>query len=131
MPIEITHWIQSADFSSTELGVADRTTVTRLLGEHPWQSELQKQSQLEATGDECCPPGLGVVAGEGRILHLCPEGDGTWMVHHHNRLPSRLLGFIPYTRSISETFSAVSTAHAEILIGQFFETGAVDLSVIQ
>lgn len=126
----VTHWIQSADFSSRELGVADQASVLRLLREHPWSGELEILRQLEDKGEECCPRGLGVVAGEGEILHFCPSSEDQWEVHHHNTEPRKILGFIPSSRNTSETFSGVSISQVEKLVTQFFQSGSVGISSI-
>jgi len=128
--LAITHWIQSADFSSKELGVADQAEALRLLRDHPWSSELAALRGLEERGEECCPPGLGLVAEEGKILHFCPVRESEWEVHHHYREARKILGIIPSSRDKSETFSGVSMPQAEQLVVQFFSIGSVSLAAI-
>lgn len=81
--ITLTGWIQHPDLSSEDLGGLSRSQAVESFGAHDWDSELTWLEALKVGSREWCPPGMGLVDGSGRILHLCPERNGRLMVHYH------------------------------------------------
>jgi hypothetical protein len=87
----LAYWIQRADFSAMDYDPIDVAGAIRAFDAHPWSEELSLQSELEDTGREYCPPGIGFVDPGGPILHVCPTADGRAVVHFHSGLRVGLL----------------------------------------
>jgi hypothetical protein len=104
----IPYWIQRADCSATDYEPIPVADAIRAFEGHDWRSELDLFSEMETTGADCCPPGIGFVASDGTILHICPGSDGRAMVHYHFSETRKLVGLIPRSRSIVETSQDIS-----------------------
>ena len=72
----IPYWIQRADCSATDYGPVEVTKGVRPFETHDWRRELDLYSELESSGTDCCPPGIGFVDSGGDILHICPSENG-------------------------------------------------------
>ena len=107
MSQEYPYWIQKADLSSQDYSTQTIEEIARVFETHDWDSELALQKALEERREDSCPPGLGVVPGDGRILHVCPNGDGTAIVHYHFEVSTRILWMIPTTKTEIATASSV------------------------
>jgi hypothetical protein len=115
------YWIQRADFSSsdhTPVGVGD---AVRVFEHHDWPAELRLYAELESEGKECCPPGIGYVASDGGILHICPDKEGNALTHYHFGARAKLFGFIPRTIRTTTTREAVPRSSIVNMIGLFFD----------
>jgi len=117
----ISHWIQRANFETTEHGPADAAEAVRVFERHDWRGELNDYAELERTGTECCPPGIGFVAPNGEILHICPDAHQSAQVHYHLNAPSTLLRIIPIKVPRVETREGVHRSTVAELIHYFFE----------
>lgn len=106
-------WIQSADLSSRDMDV-DAEGAMRAFSSHDWAGESARARQLEADGEEWCPAGLGLVRGDGHVLHLCP--DGVTLVVHWQRPAS---GFFSRTPA-PLTWEHVPYASVPSLIRHFY-----------
>ena len=105
-------WIQTHDFSSHELDIPDAALAKRALHEFDWSAELD----LQASREESCDPGLGLVFGDGHILHLCPRGQQRYMIHFHSPPKRRF-----FARPRTLTMRDVSVGNAEQMIDAFFQ----------
>ena len=114
-------WIQRADFSSGDHPPADAAKAIRVFDTHDWPGELRLFVELNSAGKECCPPGIGFVAPNGGILHICPEQNGTALVHYHFAAQRKLLGLIPRATVTTVTADRVDRSRIVDLIGLFFE----------
>jgi hypothetical protein len=85
------YWIQRADFSTTDFAPVDVAGALRALDTHSWPDEWKLLSELENTGGESCPPGIGFVDPGGPFLHVCPGADGRYLVHFHAETAFSLL----------------------------------------
>jgi len=117
----IPYWIQRADFSATDYDPIEVADGIRAFERHDWRGELDLYSELESNGAECCPPGIGFVAADGTILHICPNSDGRATVHYHFTGTLKFFGLIPIPRSIVETRHDMTRSEVLELIGFFFE----------
>src|SRR5690606_34730305 len=108
-------WLQSSDLSSRTIR-ADTASVLEALETHDWLTEDLTMQQLERDGLDSCPAGIGLVRGDGQILHVCP-GPKTALVHHH--LPARFLGFL-WRRNVTRTAPNVPLQDVPRLIRIFF-----------
>lgn len=108
-------WIQSADFDAREFDL-NENAAKRLFVEHDWVSEVRKQNAREEAGNEACPPGIGFVRDDGRILHLCPDGRNS-MVYFHR--PKKILGLFWAPNRVL-TGTEISNGRASELIGYFY-----------
>jgi hypothetical protein len=75
------YWIQRADFSSDDFEPVDLVGAERILRNHDWRTALGfmralARSHGEESG-EYCPPGIGFARDDGRLLHICPNENGT------------------------------------------------------
>jgi hypothetical protein len=121
MPIQtLPYWIQRADFTSHEHDAVDVARAVELVRLHNWQAELRFKEELEASGQDACPPGIGFVAGAGRILHVCPLADGLAVVHYHFMERGRLLGIIPKKVNVSRTNPAVASSRIPEFVRHFY-----------
>ena len=115
------YWIQRADFSSTDFEPVDVTGALRAFTMHDGSAELDLLSELEAKARESCPPGIGFVASDGAILHVCPSSAGRALIHYHAETMSKVLGFIPIPRSTIDTKQGVERSDVLEMIRSFFE----------
>ena|SRR5690606_30030521 len=115
-------WLQSSDLSWRALR-ADVGSVLDSFQAHDWLSEDASMREREESGLDACPAGIGMVRGDGQILHVCP-GPTTALVHHH--FPSRVLGFL-WRRTVTKTVMDMPLHHVPRLIRIFFSGGTVKL----
>jgi hypothetical protein len=108
-------WLQHADFSEDEFQL-DRESALQMFRDTDWLSELAAEDELVRNGDDSCPPGLGMVDTDERILHICPSVSGA-LVHFHDR--QKFLGFVSRQKSI--TLENVRPDRIERFIGAFFD----------
>jgi len=113
--IDMKVWIQHADFSEDEFDLGLDSTWGKF-NDVDWPAELALEEELVKRGDESCPPGLGIVGAEGRILHICPNPAGA-LVHFH--YPHKALGFVKTQKSM--TLEDVRPAQIEHFIHAFFD----------
>jgi hypothetical protein len=118
--MRISYWIQHADFASEDHDPVDVSEAIRVVENHDWISELQKRSQLEESGEEWCDPGIGFVADEGLILHLCPVSADRWYFYYHYAAKQKLLGFIPWSTHLSRRKTDVPSVSIRDAITHFF-----------
>ncbi len=119
------YWIQRADFQAEDLSASSAREVQDRFRRHDWAGEQAYRESLESGGRECCSPGLGVVAADGRILHLCPDGDGM-LCHYHYPETRRVLGVFRRQSQATLTWDDVP-ASASHLIELFFDGRHDDL----
>ena len=115
-------WLQSSDFSTQTLK-ADVNSVLEVLESHDWLGENLAMEQLEKGGSDSCPAGIGIVQGDGQILHICPNRSSA-LVHHH--VSARALGFL-WRRPVTHTTQAVPLSDLPRLIRIFFNGGGIKL----
>ena len=115
------YWIQRADLTVSEFEPVDLPGGLRAFQARDWGEERALESELEAGGEESCPPGIGFVAPTGAILHICPRSEERAMVHYHARTRSRLFGLIPVPRSRDYTKEDVELARIPRIVEAFFD----------
>ena len=87
-------WIQSPDFSTREQSDVSLEQAERALAGEDWAGMLRKAA---VEGSDECPPGLGLVAEDGSLLHICPDAPGTATVYYMYKEKKKVLGFLPCT----------------------------------
>ena len=115
-------WLQSSNFSTQSLK-ADVNSVLEALESHDWLGENLAMQQLERSGSNFCPAGIGIVRGDGQILHICPDRKSA-LVHHH--VSARVLDFL-WRRPVTRTAHAVPLSDLPRLIRIFFSGGSIKL----
>ena len=90
-------WIQHADYSEEEFDL-DLASTLRSFEDTDWLAELAKEKKLVESDAESCPPGLGIVHPEDRILHICPNPSGA-LVHFY--YPQKTMGLFSRKKSIT------------------------------
>ena len=75
--VKLPYWIQRADYSATDFEPVSLPAAQALLRDHDWKAERSYQKSLEDSDEDQCPPGIGFVGDNGRVLHICPEEDGS------------------------------------------------------
>ena len=108
-------WIQHADFSEEEFDLDLASTLSEFENVD-LLAELAMEKQLTESGDDSCPPGLGIVHPEKRILHICPSPSGT-LVHFH--FPQKIMGM--FSRQESVTFQNVPPDQVKGFIQALFD----------
>ena len=116
----VTGWIQSADFSTSELGALDRASATKAFLKHDWEVENSLLEERESNGDESCPAGIGLVAETGEILHICPTNSEHVMFHYHYPADRRILGLRLGKKQKTHTCMKYSFANVPSLIEAFY-----------
>jgi len=110
-------WLQSADLSSQDHNL-DLHGALRLFRSHDWGAENARETELSSEDKDSCPAGLGLVTGDGYILHLCPDQDDT-LVHFHYK--SKFLGFL-WQQSKTVSYVKVPNDMVERFITAFFSS---------
>ena len=108
-------WLQRADFFEQEFDL-DLESTLRKLENFDWLAELAREQELANNGEESCPPGMGIVHPQGRILHICPNPSGA-TVHYH--FPGKLMGMFSRQKSIAK--EDVPPQQVKAFIHAFFE----------
>jgi hypothetical protein len=67
-----------------------------MLKDVDWLAEIAEQERRLESGEESCPPGLGIDHPTKRILHICPNPSGS-TVHYH--YPHKIMGLFGSQRS--------------------------------
>lgn len=80
--MSVSYWIQRADYSSADHASVRDDEAVEAYRRHDWESEFALERELNASGAESCPPGIGFVAAPGELLHVCPNAE-TALVHYH------------------------------------------------
>ena len=84
-------WIQKHDFSADE---RDNVEIDDALASYKgfdWDAEILKEEEANAKGIECCPPGMGLISDDERILRLVPTSRGA-EVDYHSVRKKKILG---------------------------------------
>jgi len=124
----VEYWIQNSDYSNpTGLGesepVQSAKQITDIIRDYDWAKENAYEEKCMANNDDCCPAGIGLVADDGYILHICPQAKlGTAMVHFHHDVPAKVLGFIKSTKSQVTTYEKIPLTKLESAIKNFLAT---------
>ena len=113
------YWIQSSDFSSEEFPASVAHEIERALKAHDWATERDRQVALQNSGAEECPAGLGVNHEDGRILHICPDGAGSCMMHYSFFETEKMLGLIPRRKYDAGSLENASMETAARFIAPF------------
>lgn len=109
-------WIQSYNFEAIEKDNISLEKALTTFQEHDWDKEL---NDFEASKDEKCDPGLGLVSQNG-ILHICPNKQNKNKVFYHYTVKKKLLGFIPINSDKTHEIQSVSNNKAMKLIEYHF-----------
>lgn len=115
-------WVQESDFESSEFEVGSAREALQAFESHDWTSSLARQTKRESEGLETCPPGIGFVAPDGRILHLCPTSGDVAIIHYHYIVSDKLLGLVPRRRQETVTAEAFPRRQVGELLREFFRT---------
>jgi len=125
---QLAYWIQRGDLSAVDYEPVDAASAIEIFSIHDWNEELQFFSQIENSGGDSCPPGIGFVDPDGPILHVCPGTHDDTMVHYTSNQSHKLLGFIPTGERMTYTRQRVTDNDVVQLIQWFFD-GRHDLLV--
>ena len=120
------YWIQRADFEAEDREAGSASALCDAFGAHDWAAEEEYRAAREAGGEEWCPPGFGVVPGDGRILHICPGEAGAVQCHYHYPERRRILGLFPTRRQATLTWDG-DLGRACRIIELFFDERHDDL----
>ena len=105
-------WIQSHNFESIEKDNVSIEEALNTFQSHDWNKEL---NDFEASKEEKCPPGLGLVSETG-ILHICPNKNNKNSIFYHFSAKKKILGFIPINSEETHEINLVSNNKAMKLI---------------
>ena len=114
------YWIQSADFQSKDGEPVDLAGAVACFQSHDWETELLNQRHLSEAGSDSCPPGIGFVSGDGRLLHICPLPGAVVLLHYHYPQQRRLVGLIPVASQATASNDHLPTSRVPEAIGLFF-----------
>ena len=116
----IPYWIQRADFSVMDGPPVIEADAVRAFLTHDWEAELAFRAQLAGREQEWCDPGIGFVAPDGRVLHICPHPGATADAFYRFQARRRLLGLFPRSTEEARTAYNIDRAQAARLIEHFF-----------
>jgi hypothetical protein len=106
----------SADLQSSELGTVEADEAVRLFSTHPWQSELDRANQLEASGENCADPDMTFTA---LPAHLIVSAVATDQFNVEVCLPAQQKFLGIFSRSKFYQFNSVSQVKAVELVRGF------------
>jgi len=121
----VKYWIQHAYFDTEDLGEILRDEAIRAFQNHDWATENAKFKEIERSGKENCPPGMGFIADGLGILHICPDEKGKALCFFHERKRVKILGFLPWTMNYNFELSDVPVSSIPDFIAALYE-GNVD-----
>ena len=116
----IPYWIQKADFTAEDFDAVDFKQAQDVFNKYDWHKEIKIKSDLDKSGSEYCDPGIGFVPGDGRILHICPDGKGKAGVHYHFLEKKKILGLIPHTSNQIVSNIDIKESEIEEIIHYFY-----------
>ena len=125
---QLAYWVQRGDLSAVDYEAVDAARAINIYSTHDWDEELRFFSQIEKSGADSCPPGIGFVDPDGPILHVCPGAHDDALVHYTTNQSHTLLGFIPTGERMTYTRHGVTHTQVVELIRSFFD-GQHDLLV--
>lgn len=77
------YWIQGPDFNANDYDAVDVNGAIAVFKGNNW-TEVEKARDLrENKDDEYCDPGIGIVPGDGRILHIALNKGNEFYIHYH------------------------------------------------
>ena len=118
--LKIPYWIQRADFFHVDFDPVDEESAIKAYRSHDWMTELIARQRRESSGEEACDPGIGFVAGDGRILHICPGLDGNSYFHYRFNATHKVLWFFEVpTQKTRSAFEVADTEFPDV-IQRFF-----------
>ena len=118
---QIPYWIQRGDLSAVDYKAVDAARAINVYSTHDWNEELRFFSQIEKSGADSCPPGIGFVDPDGPILHVCPGAHNDALVHYTSNQSRKLLAFIPTGERMTYTRQRVTHTEVVELIRWFFD----------
>jgi hypothetical protein len=114
-------WMQLHDLSHSDLPDGSIKFAMRALSEFDWDSEILKEEQAAASGAETCPPGIGFVSEDGRILHVLPASHRRSHYHYHFPIEKKMLGFIPSTHQETISVQDLPDEHRTAIIQDHYD----------
>lgn len=118
----IPYWIQHADFSCDEFDPVDHIQGPKIIQSVDWKKELAIQEDRKASGKETCDPGVGFVATDGRILHICPKQNELYYFFYDFKQTRKLFGLFPSHYKSSRMSIDVSLKGLQEVIYRFFHS---------
>jgi len=121
----VNFWIQNSDYSNpTGLGESEPVQsvkqIADILRDYDWANENAYEEKCMANNNDCCPAGIGIVADDGYILHICPQTKlGTATINFHHRGPTKILGFIKSSKTQVTTYEKIPLTKLESAIKNF------------
>lgn len=125
----ISYWIQHADYSSDEFDAVQVEEAILAYQQHDWNAELAVWRKMTDEGEDCCPPGIGYVADDDRMLHLLPEDEKQGSFHYMFKVNAKLLFLIPYRRDKTHFAEHVARERFPSLIRSFFQNRHAELLI--
>jgi hypothetical protein len=106
-------WIQKSDFSSTEIEDITLDSILDLIETTNWKSEHEYERNAQAAETKSCSAGIGIVFNNQHIFHICPNPDGSYLLHFHYGIRGKILFFIPTIEKI--TYSKFKSTKEELI----------------
>ena len=114
-------WIQRHDLSHSDLHDGTIESAKRALFDFDWESELQKLDRADQPKDDVCPPGIGFVSDDKRILHIMPSRRSLSNYHYHFPERKKLLGLFSITQEETVTVMDLPDEYRETIIERHYE----------
>lgn len=118
--MKITGWIQTSDFSSTELGEVSFEQAAQAVQSFPWAECLHEYVERVLHKEDACPPGVGFNSEAKEIFHVYAVAIGEWELHLSLSRPGKIPGV--FRKPSKVLYSEVKTLDKAVeLLRLFFE----------
>lgn len=86
-------WIQRANFSLEEYHDSEPTLIIEALITTDWDALISERLELQAQGEVCGHPGLGIVFDNGEIIHILEPLTQPYLGFFHYYVNRSFFGF--------------------------------------
>ena len=100
----IDYWIQRADFSLEDHYDSEPAEIMNALVNIDWDALIAERIELQNQGEICGYPGLGIVFGNGEIIHLLEPENSPYKGLFHYYTERKILGVFPVDDSYTASF---------------------------
>jgi hypothetical protein len=113
-------WIQTSDYSSTELGTVSFEQAAHAILSFPWAERLREFTERVLRKEDACPPGVGFNSEEEDCFHVYAVAHDEWQLYVSLSRPRKILGLFRQPSKL--LYMEVKTLeHAVELLRLFFD----------
>lgn len=117
----IRFWSQTPDLAIQQGREVDVPRALEKFRNTDWPGLGRQREELEAAGEEACPPGLGLDRDDGGTCHVYLEAESTFTMGIYAVERRRILGILPTKRIWQWTGHGLVAADVEERLRAFME----------